>query len=291
MSLARSPIPSLLRPESALRRVFRRLRPSRALHLSTSETASTGDRKVLFRCNVCGASNSVPLPALRREKPSCARCGSTVRDRAIVHLLTSELLGGSVALPDLPPRLDLCGIGLSDSTTYAIPLARKFAYTNTYFDAEPRLDIAAEALEKTACYDFIIASDVFEHVAPPVARAFSNARRLLKRGGVLIFSVPFTLAADTVEHFPELHDYRLIESPEGWRLENRTADGRHQTFTDLMFHGGCGSTLEMREFSCAGLEREFAAAGFARMRVADAAFLAHGIFWPEPWSVPMVAYA
>ncbi|HEY8624252.1 MAG TPA: hypothetical protein VIM74_10340, partial [Casimicrobiaceae bacterium] len=96
---------------------------------------------------------------------------------------------------------------------------------------------------------------------------------------------------DTVEHFPELHDYRLIESSEGWRLENRTADGRDQTFTDLVFHGGSGATLEMRLFSRAALEREFAAAGFARMRVADEAFLAHGIVWPEPWSVPMVAYA
>jgi hypothetical protein len=28
--------------------------------------------------------------------------------------------------------------------------------------------------------------------------------------------------------------------------------------------------------------REFAAAAFARMRVADEAILAHGIFWPEP---------
>jgi SAM-dependent methyltransferase len=254
-------------------------------------TASTGEPQIDFRCNICGSSNSVAFAALQREQPSCAQCSSTVRDRTIVHLLTSELLGGSVALPDIPRPLDLRGIGLSDSTTYAGALAQKFAYTNTYFDAEPMLDIATVSLERSACYDFIIASDVFEHVAPPVARAFSNARRLLKGGGVLIFSVPFTLADDTVEHFPELYDYRLIESPGGWRLENRTADGRDQTFTDLVFHGGHGSTLEMRLFSRAGLEREFGAAGFARMRVANEAFLAHGIVWPEPWSVPMVAYA
>jgi hypothetical protein len=59
----------------------------------------------------------------------------------------------------------------------------------------------------------------------------------------------------------------------------------------VVFHGGAGTTLEMRLFSRAALEREFAAAGFARMRVADEAFPAHGIVWPEPWSVPMVAYA
>ena len=45
----------------------------------------------------------------------------------------------------------------------------------------------------------------------------------------------------------------------------------------------------MRLFSRAGLKREFAAAGFGRMRVADEAFLAHDIGWPEPRSVSMVA--
>ena len=72
--------------------------------------------------------------------------------------------------------------------------------------------------ERAACYDFIIASDVFEHIAPPVSRAFVNARRLLKPGGVMIFSVPFSLEADTVERFPELFDYRLLETGSGWQL-------------------------------------------------------------------------
>ncbi|MDQ6917382.1 MAG: methyltransferase domain-containing protein [Pseudomonadota bacterium] len=252
---------------------------------------SPGEPQVDFRCNICGTSNSTALVALQRETPSCTKCGSTVRDRAMVHLLTSELLGSSVVLADLRPRLDLVGIGLSDSIAYALPMADKFAYINTHFDSEPRLDIASVPPEDAARYDFIIASDVFEHVAPPVARAFSNARRLLKQGGVLIFSVPFMMVGDTVEHFPDLHDYRLIDSAEGWRLENRTADGRDQSFTGLMFHGGVGSTLEMRQFTLAGLEREFAAAGFSRMRVAGEAFLVHGIFWPEPWSVPIVAHA
>ncbi len=250
-----------------------------------------GEPQVDFRCNICGSSNSTALVALQRETPSCAKCGSTVRDRAMVHLLTSELLGSSVVLADLQPRLDLVGIGLSDSITYALTLADKFAYINTHFDSEPRLDIANVPPVDVARYDFMIASDVFEHVAPPVSRAFSNARRLLKSGGVLIFSVPFMMVGDTVEHFPDLHDYRLVDSAVGWWLENRTTDGRTQSFTELVFHGGAGSTLEMRQFALAGLEREFAAAGFSRLRVAGEAFLAHGIFWPEPWSVPMIAHA
>jgi hypothetical protein len=47
----------------------------------------------------------------------------------------------------------------------------------------------------------------------------------------------------------------------------------------------------MRLFSQSGLEREFARAGFARVRVAAEPYLPFGIQWPEPFSVPMVAYA
>jgi SAM-dependent methyltransferase len=246
---------------------------------------------ISFRCNICGGEAAAPETALQREVPSCPRCGSTVRTRGIVHLLTTELFGRSIALPELPHRPDIAGIGLSDSEGYASRLAARLAYRNTFLHTEPRLDIAAVPPELSARYDFLIASDVFEHVAPPVSRAFVNARRLLKPGGVFVFSVPFTLAPDTLEHFPELHDYRLVQADGAWQLENRTADGRRQSFTDLIFHGGPGSTLEMRVFSRTALEREFAAAGFVDTRFVNDPYPLHGIVWPEPWSLPVVTRA
>jgi hypothetical protein len=103
--------------------------------------------------------------------------------------------------------------------------------------------------------------------------------------------VPFSLEGDTQEHYPELGDFRVVEERGAWRLHNRTADGREQTFDNLVFHGGPGTTLEMRLFSRAALRREFDRAGFSDVRVAAEPWLPFGIVWPEPWSVPMVARA
>lgn len=252
---------------------------------------ASGAQAIEFRCNLCGARNRVAPDRIGREIASCRRCGSTVRFRAIGRLVALELLGQEAALVDLAPGHRLCGLGLSDSRTYAAPLARLFDYENTYFHTAPRLDILDVPEKRRGRYDFLIASDVFEHVAPPVDRAFENALALLRRGGVLIFTVPFTLADDTLEHFPELHDWRLVEHSGRFELVNTTADGRAQRFTDVVFHGGPGTTLEMRVFSRAALLRHFTAAGFARMRIADEPCDAFGIAWPAPWSVPIVAYA
>jgi len=244
-----------------------------------------------FVCNLCGRANTVPVEALSREAPSCAGCGSTVRFRAMAHLIVREL-----GLPDepfaaLPTRKDVVGLGLSDAAAYAVPLAARFDYTNTWYHTEPRLDIAAIPDARIGTLDFLVASDVFEHVVPPIGRAFRNAHALLKPGGVLVFTVPFSLDADSVEHFPDLHNWR-IEIEDGTHvLLNRTHDGRTQRFTDLVFHGGPGSTLEMRLFSRDALLHELAAAGFRDVRLAAEPCVAHGIVWREPWSVPIVARA
>ena len=285
-------------PRSLASRLWRRVRPARpdegagAGEIGDVDPATlAAEESFAFRCNLCGSLAHASLATLGREAPSCPGCGSTVRFRAIAHLVVREVLGRTAMLRGLPPRPGIAGIGLSDAACYAAPLARAFGYRNTWFHDEPRLDITAIDPALRSRHDFVIASDVFEHVVPPVARAFANARRLLKRRGKFIFTVPFTLDPDTREHFPELYDWSLAEEDGRWTLTNRTRDGRAQHFTDLVFHGGPGSTLEMRVFSRAALEREFQAAGFARVRIADEPYLPFGIHWPEPWSVPMVAYA
>lgn len=282
-------------------RLWRRLRAAAApAGIGAEGVATIGDldprslvpgEPVVFRCNLCGSRAQAPLSALDRETPSCPRCGSTVRFRAIAHLVVRELTGESAPLPSLAPRTDLVGLGLSDAPCYAAPLARAFAYENTWYHATPRVDITAIEDSRRGRYDFVIASDVFEHVAPPVARAFDNALALLKPGGLLVLTVPFRLDGDTVEHFPDLHDWKLDKRHGVWTLVNRTADGRTDVHSDLVFHGGPGTTLEMRLFSRSALLSELARAGFVDVRLAAEPFLPFGILWPAPWSVPIVARA
>jgi SAM-dependent methyltransferase len=294
-------VPLRCAARSLASRLWRRVRRTPAGGATAPDDVATiGDldprslapgEQIAFRCNLCGTRAQAPLSALTRESPSCPRCGSTVRFRAIARLVVHELTGESRPLPALKPRRDLAGLGLSDAACYATPLARVFAYENTWFHTEPRVDITRIDPARRGRYDFVVASDVFEHVAPPVSRAFDNALALLKPGGVFVLTVPFSLGADTVEHFPDLHDWTLSEEHGRWKLANRTADGRTQTYGDLVFHGGPGTTLEMRLFSRDALLRELARAGFADVRVADEPYLPFGILWPEPWSVPVVARA
>ncbi len=247
--------------------------------------------RIPFVCNLCGTPNAGTLGELSREALTCTHCGSNVRFRAMGYLVTREVLGAPMALPDFPEKKAIVGVGLSDAEAYAKPLAQKFTYQNTFYHTEPHLDIAQIDDSHVGRYDFIVSSDVFEHVVPPVSKAFVNARRMLKPGGKFIFTVPFVLEGETREHYPDLFDWSLSEADGTWTLHNRTRDGREQTFRDLVFHGGPGSTLEMRLFTRDSLIREFREAGFSRMRVAAEPWLPFGIHWPEPWSVPIVAYA
>jgi SAM-dependent methyltransferase len=214
-----------------------------------------------------------------------------VRFRSVVRALSVELFGESLALPDFPARRDLRGLGMSDWDGYAERLARVFDYTNTYYHREPRLDITRVPEALCSSFDFVVSSDVFEHVPPPVGLAFENARRLLKPGGVLVFTVPYTKEGRTVEHFPDLYDYRIAGTRRGHVLHNTTRAGERQTFRDLVFHGGAGQTLEMRVFSESSLIEEFARAGFGQVRIHGDADPAHGILWRGDWSLPVSARA
>lgn len=243
-----------------------------------------------FDCNICGARNHHPSAELPRESSTCKQCGSSVRYRSIIHLLTKELFGRSMGLQELPVLKQVKGLGMTDWWGYDGALADRFSYTNSFFDREPRFDITAPDPRQTSQYDFLISTEVFEHVNPPVELAFENAVRVLKPNGFLILTVPFQAGeGDTVEHFPELNDYRIVELGEEFILVNRRKDGSIETSRDLRFHGGPGNTLELRLFTEADLIRKLTAAGFREAVVLKDNCQQFGVQWHEPWSRPIIA--
>jgi len=244
---------------------------------------------VEFECNICGSRNKVDRAVLDRERRSCAKCHSSVRTRSIIHLLSMELYGESLKIDDFPESRSISGISLSDWPGYVRKLEKKFSYVNTFYHKMPRLDICNP--EGYGPADFLISSEVFEHVAPPVSRAFAGAYETLKEGGVLILTTPFMNKRETtIEHFPELFEYEIVErAPQHYELVNTTSDGRRQVFRDLKFHGGVGQMLEMRVFSRNDLLSHLRSAGFSKVDVRDEDFPRFGIVWQHPWSTPIVA--
>ena len=245
-----------------------------------------------FTCNICGAICKRPTEAPGREVPSCPKCESTVRLRSLIALLSREIFGIELALPDFPVLKGVRGFGMSDPPELAERLAEKFDYTNTFYHQEPRLDIANSFPEQLAehigRYDFILSSEVLEHVSTPVERAFVNLNKLLKPDGLLLITVPYRLDGRTIEHFPDLYQYSLAAPGGRVVLVNRRRDGAIEVFENLSFHGGDGSTLEMRSFSEESLKETLAAAGFSNTRIACEDFAEFGILHDEAWSLPMV---
>ena len=178
---------------------------------------------------------------------------------------------------------------MSDWSPLAKGLAQKFDYTNTFYDTSPRFDILRPEPRDEGAYDFVISSEVFEHIPPPVQPAFDNLRRVLSGKAFVVFSVPWAPDGHTREHYPDLHDWRIEKSKGGHRLINRTADGVLQTFDNLIFHGGPGLTLEMRLFSRPDLESHFEAAGFDNVEVSTPDENPDYGIVGKPWSLGMVA--
>jgi SAM-dependent methyltransferase len=178
----------------------------------------------------------------------------------------------------VPANKSIYGIGMSDSEIYARLLSKAYTYENTFYHQEPMFDATSQQLGvRKERYNFVISSDVYEHIPLPVDIAFQNLYGLLAPGGICIFSVPFDDSGSTTEHFPSLHQWKISKEAGKWILTNMLEDGSIQTFDNLCFHGGAGATLEMRRFAKTDLLEKFRSAGFQDIRIHNDEFPEHGI--------------
>lgn len=234
-----------------------------------------------FICNITGQSFNLRDDEKHRELGS--RFGYNCRFRAICYIFCKIFYGECKIICNLEKNKNLKGIGMSDSG-WAKLFEEKFNYINTYYHTSPYLDIYSnEHVKNYTDLDFIITSDVFEHInpLPSLQIAFDNLFRMLKSGGYVIFSVPFTYGQHK-EHYPNLYDYKIeLNNNNEYILYNTTVDNKKETFNNLCFHGGPGNVLEMRQFSKQSIISFFENSGFI-----DIVFYEinedmnkYGIFW------------
>jgi len=179
---------------------------------------------------------------LNPELPSCSGCGSNVRFRWLAHRLSRELFGRILPLVQFPSDKSIKGIGLTDPDSIARLLTERFTYCNTYLNTEPRLDIRSDP-SPMGELDFLIASEVFEHVEPPVMQAFRNAASLLKQSGVLLLTVPWVWDGDPKQALPDLYDWKLDREGDRWLVVNRKPNGEIERFYDMVWDDGPGPAL------------------------------------------------
>lgn len=242
-----------------------------------------------FLCNVCGSRQVSLSGRFEREGSSCFACGSSMRNRAVVEALSRALWDASIALPEFPDRKDIHGIGLSDWEPFALRLADRLDYQNTFYHQHPRVDVCNPPDHLLGGLDFIISSDVFEHTLPPACNAFKGAFAMLRPGGWLVLTVPYFSGRETMEKYPALHAYETVKVNGRWVLVNLKEDGTFEAFPDPVFHGGPGSTVEVRQFGEEDLLRELADAGFDPVQICREDHPELGIVWEIQDHLPILA--
>ena len=242
-----------------------------------------------FTCNICGARNTSLANPAQREAANCTQCRSSIRFRSVVLSLSRALFGLDLTLPEFPVLKSVRGLGLSDSDVYSASLASHFTYTNTFYDREPRFDLSRPDESEFGKYDFVICSEVLEHVPGPVEVAFSTLARLLKPAGVLILTVPYSLDPATTEHYPEMVESGFEEIDGRTVLVGRSANGDYRVFDSLCFHGGTGATLERRIFSEESLRKGLAEAAFPLVHFDGKGNREFGVVLSGPCSLPIIA--
>jgi SAM-dependent methyltransferase len=241
---------------------------------------------VEFICNLCGSHNNIAEFA---TEPASCSCGSNVRTRALIHLLSMELFGRSLMLADFPRLKSIRALGMSDKPCYASILQEKFDYRNTFYDRQPQLDFSKPHPDLYGTLDFVVSADVLEHVAPPVEATLTEVFRLLKPHGFLVATVPCSSGEMLLEHYPDLHQYRILPLGGAPVLINRRRDGQLEVTDRLVFHGGAGATLEMRQFTVPALYEKLLAAGFTDARFFNENVPGIGILFDYDVSQPLIA--
>lgn len=163
------------------------------------ERAALAGTHVRGLCTVCGERvQFTPFTDNLRESGGCPLCGSSNRQRQMAWMLRREL-GLAIAAP-LGPSADVAIYNTEANGPVHARLKNHPAYEcseywgdkaqyGDFVDGVRNEDIQALSFGD-ASFDFVLSSDVLEHVPDPY-RAHREIFRVLKPRGCHIFTVPY----------------------------------------------------------------------------------------------------
>ena len=193
------------------------------------------------------------------EATVCDECGLTWRATAcLIAVLDGLGYSGSAIGKDIATDLSRVGIGIGDDWRLARCLYQIFRYTNTQLYSYPNLDLLNIPKAARGQFEFVVCSDVLEHVHPPASRAVNGLFELLKPGGFAVVTVPLTHESAAAEFYPNLQTYEEKDGIVTWL----DIEGVKRVDDNPEFHGGEGLVLAFRIFSADGLIATLKDAGF-----------------------------
>lgn len=168
----------------------------------------------MIQCNICGNFLDYELKEIPSKKESlgyretldCPKCNSISRDRGLMWALTS-LIEYEKPLCELKINKTLKIFESFGLRYYPTILKEKFDYIDTKYS---KLFLKLKLFPKKFAdlqrlffddeqFDFIITSDIFEHVRFD-DKAFSEVYRTLKPGGYFLMTIPFDYSMEkTIE--------------------------------------------------------------------------------------------
>jgi hypothetical protein len=154
------------------------------------------------------------------------------------------------------------GVGCSDHPAIASRLPSRWTYTNTHLDRFPFLDIADVPPELSGLFEFVICSDVLEHVVPPHHRAFDGLAELVRPDGFAVVTVPVFDGEASLEYYPGLRAFHVDAGPV---LRWSDKEGIEQIDEAPEMHGGQGLVVAFRRFAANDVVRSLRASGFAQV--------------------------
>ncbi len=159
------------------------------------------------KCHVCGNIVKI-LPSESLRETLCPVCRSGKRNRDLAKVIVGKFAQSSLSLSEAVEKLKDKYIYESQCSGSIHNILKNLPnYTcSEYFDGVPlgsrnRMGIRCEDLQnltfQSNTFDLIITQDVLEHVVQP-KKAFSEINRVLKVGGLHIFTVPVHESRKTI---------------------------------------------------------------------------------------------